>query len=97
MIAGSVPCMRRRCVVIDPAVSTTPHSGHGILLLFNSVVSAGTSQVISVISMVIIAYSLWMRFKRIVVRKVYLRVFLSLECSILILKLRRIFKNFVIL
>ena len=31
-ITGFVPCMRRRCAVMDPAVSSTPHSGHRIRL-----------------------------------------------------------------
>ena len=30
LIADLFPCMRRRCVVMDPAVSSTSHSGHGI-------------------------------------------------------------------
>ena len=31
-IAGSVPYMRQRCAVMDPAVRSTPYSGHGIRL-----------------------------------------------------------------
>ena len=31
-ISVSVLCMRRQCAVTDPAMSSTPHSGHGIRL-----------------------------------------------------------------
>ena len=32
LIAGSFPCMRRRCDVMEPAARSTPQSGHGIRL-----------------------------------------------------------------